>query len=268
MARIRDYGTTHAGGRFSSGRTAFLLIAALATFNLSACLPNQNAKDALRKDFVQAAVRQNALASLSFSRTAQQALTTNPDWVDGTIGSGTFDSLGVTISSPTGLTSGFKAGYCRDTANADGSFREVLTVWPESVDPVDFALKGLGKNIGPLMSQEMAGMAGNGSVGIMRGGSLVSAGWTGWDESGSDAQETSLLPASCAAIALPEGTPVLVMEVKRSTAGTKAESRLAYSFSSCGGGQNGAVISSSLINTLEDGSITADPDAVYRDKCF
>lgn len=268
MARIRRDITARAGEGFSLGRAVFLFVAALAALSLSACLPNQNGKDALRKDFVDAAVRQNALAALSFSRTAQQALSSNPDWVGETIGSGSFDSLGISVTGTAGLTSGFKAGYCRNAADVDGKFREVLTIWPESVDAATFALKGLGKNIGPILSQEMASMAGNGSVGIMRSGTLVSAGWTGWDDSGVDGEQISLLPSSCDALALPEGTPVLVMEIKRDTAGTQAASRLAYSFTSCDVGENGAKINATLIHTLEDGSIAPDPEGLYRDKCF
>lgn len=248
--------------RFSRRQGVVLaLLLSMAGAGLSACVPNRAQKDALHREVIEAALRQNALTALSFARSAQDALTTNPEWKSEALASGDFDTLGIALPE-SGTISGFKAGYCRDLPDAEGDFREVLTVWPESIDALNFTLKGVGVNSGVLLSQEIANMAGNASVGLMRGGTLVAAGWN-------EEIHTSLLPAACNAMALPEGTPVLVMEITRDDPGTQAAAKLDYSFDPCTvSGENGAVINSHFTSVAEDGTVTVDPAEVYKNKCY
>ncbi len=233
----------------------------LAGFGLGGCLPVQEQKEAVRRDFLESALHQNALASLAYARSAQEVLALHPGWRDGTLATGTFDALGLGVPSG-GAGTRFKAGYCRQTTpDADGKFREVLTVWPESVNPASFELQGIGRNAGVLLSKEMANLMGESAVGIMRAGAIMTAGWN-------EAIHTTLLPAECDTLALPEGTPVLAMEISRQDPGTRQATELGYTFRNCDVGEEGARIKSTLTNTDEEGTETPDPEKLFRDKCY
>lgn len=233
----------------------------LAGASLTACIPVEEQKDAARRDFLDSSLHQQALASIAFARAAQDVLAVNPAWQGGTLPTGDFDALGLSVPSG-GVGTRFKAGYCRQTTpDGDGKFREVLTVWPESVNPAAFELKGVGRNIGPLLSKEMANLVGESAVGVMRSGTLMTAGWN-------EELHTTLLPPECDSLALPEGTPVITMEIARKDPGTKQATELIYAFKSCAAGEEGAVIRSTRTNMDEEGMETPEAEKLFRDKCY
>lgn len=248
---------------FGRGRALGALWALwLAAVTLSACLPVEEQKDAVRRDFLSASLHQQALGSVAFARTAQNVLVAHPAWQDASLATGDFNSLGLVVPSGGGVGTRFKAGYCREsTSDSSGKFREVLTVWPESVNPAAFELQGVGRNAGPLLAKEMANLIGESAVGVMRAGTLMTAGWN-------EEIHTTLLPPECDSLALPEGTPVLAMEIMRKDPGTRKASELVYSFRDCGPSEEGAVIRSIRSNKDEAGVGTPEGEKLFRDKCL
>lgn len=218
------------------------------TLALSACMPTDNASNEVdsSREFLKSQSKIYAQSLQQYGARSQDLLMSTSTWVAGSISNGALINVAA-LGGDFGAADEYtQSGYCViDTANPTSAMH--LTWFDEQDADGNFVLKGVGAgNSGHIIRALREHVSGN-NLGIKDGANvkLVSTG------------AAQALPADCAGFNIPEGSPVLMFNIRIPQTMDESVVNTEYRTAACASGMEGHMIQSLNVTSHPDGSISA-----------
>ncbi len=227
--------------RFQSLRNS--ACGAVMMLALSACIPTDNASNETNRseDFAQSQSQYYANAIQQYSMRSQHAMTNTASWLAGTVAEGTLNLASADFGSiDMGDAELFvESGYCKTSATD-----ALHLTWYDSADEDgNFALKGIGAGKSGYIIRAIKEHVANENFGIFNGTNVTM----------SDGS-VQVLPAGCVGLGIPNGSPVLLVDVSLPSGSENDMVRFEYRTVSCPSGETGAIQQQVQVTYHADGS--------------